>query len=127
MQTHAAVFRTADSLKEGVGKVDAIYKSFDNVRIADESLNWNSDLIETFELANLLACAQVSIVAAENRHESRGAHAHEDYPERDDQNWMKHTLTWLDDDGTVRIDYRPVHDYTGTDEVDYVEPKKRVY
>ena len=127
MQTHAAVFRTADSLKEGVGKVDAIYKSFDNVRIADESLNWNSDLIETFELANLLACAQVSIVAAENRHESRGAHAHEDYPERDDQNWMKHTLTWLDDDGSVRIDYRPVHDYTGTDEVDYVEPKKRVY
>ena len=127
MQAHAAVFRTADSLKEGVGKLDNVYTSFANVRIADESLNWNSDLVETFELANLLGCAQVSIVAAENRHESRGAHAHEDYPERDDKNWMKHTLTWLDDDGKVRIDYRPVHDYTGTPDVDYVAPKKRVY
>ena len=127
MQAHAAVFRTAESLKEGVGKMDNVYASFANVRIADESLNWNSDLVETFELANLLGCAQVSIVAAENRHESRGAHAHEDYPDRDDKNWMKHTLTWLDDDGKVRIDYRPVHDYTGTPDVDYVAPKKRVY
>lgn len=127
MQTHAAVFRTADSLVEGVSKMKDIYASFPNVRINDESLNWNTDLVEAFELSNLLACAQVSIVAAENRHESRGAHAHEDYPDRDDNEWMKHTLTWLDEDGTVKIDYRPVHDYTGTPDVDYVPPKKRVY
>lgn len=127
MQTHAAVFRTSDSLVEGVEKMDKIYHQFPSVKIADKSLNWNTDLVETFELANLLACAQVSIVAAENRHESRGAHAHEDYPDRDDKNWMKHTLTWLDENGKVTIDYRPVHDYTGTPDVDYVVPKKRVY
>lgn len=127
MQHHAMVFRTSESLKEGCVEMDRVYARFADVRIQDESLNWNSDLVETFELANLLGCAQASIVAAENRHESRGAHAHEDYPERDDKNWIKHTLTWLDDAGKVTIDYRPVHRDPGTPDVEEVPPKKRVY
>lgn len=127
MQNHAAVFRSGESLAEGVKRMGEIHSSYADVRIADTSLNWNSDLVETFELSNLLGCAQVSIVAAEHRHESRGAHACEDYPERDDENWIKHTLTWLDEDGQVTIDYRPVHNDPATSEVAYIPPKKRVY
>ena len=127
MQTHAAVFRTGDSMAQGIDKMERIYRSFDDVRVSDRSLVWNSDLVETLELENLLQCAVVSIKAAHNRPESRGAHAREDYPERDDENWMKHTLTWLEENGEVRIDYRPVHSYTLTDEVQYFPPKKRVY
>lgn len=127
MQNHAAVFRTAESLQEGVSHLKEVYSSFDDVGIQDHGLIWNSDLIETFELANLLDCAMVSIVAAENRTESRGAHAREDYPDRDDKNWMKHTLTWLDQGGSVRIDYRPVHLDPNSDEVEHIPPKKRVY
>jgi succinate dehydrogenase / fumarate reductase, flavoprotein subunit len=127
MQTHAAVFRTGESMAEGIDKMDGIFRSFDDVHVSDRSLIWNSDLVETLELHNLLTSAVVSIKAAHNRTESRGAHAREDYPDRDDENWMKHTLTWLSDNGEVTIDYRPVHEYTLTDEIDYIPPKKRVY
>ena len=127
MQSHAAVFRTGDSMAQGIEKMDRIYRTFDDVRVSDRSLVWNSDLVETLELENLLQSAVVSIKAAHNRPESRGAHAREDYPERDDENWMKHTLTWLEENGEVTIDYRPVHSYTLSDEVQYFPPKKRVY
>jgi len=127
MQGHAAVFRTGESLDEGVELLRQTFGSFEDVRVADRSLIWNTDLVETMELENLLLNAAATIESAANRLESRGAHAREDYPERDDENWMKHTLAWVDDQGKVDFDYRPVHQETLTDEVDYVEPKARVY
>jgi succinate dehydrogenase / fumarate reductase flavoprotein subunit len=127
MQNHAAVFRTSSSLVEGVEKMREIHAGFEDVRVSDRSLVWNSDLIETLELQNLLGQAVATVVSAENRKESRGAHAHEDYPERDDDNWHKHTLCWVDDKGQTRIDYRPVHMNTLTNEVDPVPPKARTY
>ncbi len=127
MQKHAAVFRTGDSLAEGVKKMDDIYQSFGDIQVTDRSLVWNSDLVETFELENLLGSAQVSMRCAEVRKESRGAHAREDFPERDDENWMKHSLAWVDEEGRVKLDYRPVHEYTLTNEVEYIAPKKRTY
>ncbi len=127
MQNNAAVFRTSEVLEEGVKLIDEVWEEMSNIHVSDQSLIWNSDLVETLELENLMINAKTTIYSAEARKESRGAHAHEDYPDRDDENWMKHTLAWIDDKGKVTIDYRPVHAYTLTDEVDYIKPKERVY
>jgi succinate dehydrogenase / fumarate reductase flavoprotein subunit len=127
MQGHAAVFRTGASLNEGMRKLRECIQSFADVRVTDRSLIWNTDLIETLELENLLAQAQATITSAENRKESRGAQAREDFPDRDDAHWMKHTLAWMDSQWDVKLDYRPVHLQTLTDEVDTVPPKARVY
>jgi succinate dehydrogenase / fumarate reductase flavoprotein subunit len=128
MQNNCAVFRTAEILSEGVRLIDEVLASAADVKVTDRSLIWNTDLIETLEFDNLIAQAVVAMNAANNRTESRGAHAREDFPERDDKNWMKHTLAWFDRDSRkVTIDYRPVHAYTLTNEVPYIEPKARVY
>ncbi len=127
MQNNAAVFRNSIVLKEGVELIDKSAENLADLHVSDQSLIWNSDLVETLELENLMACAKATMHSAEARHESRGAHAHEDYPDRDDENWMKHTLTWVDEKWDVKIDYRPVHEYTLTDEVEYITPRARVY
>jgi succinate dehydrogenase / fumarate reductase flavoprotein subunit len=127
MQNHAAVFRTGESLAEGIELLRKTFASFSDVRVSDRSLIWNTDLVETMELENLLLNAAATIESAANRLESRGAQAREDYPERDDENWMKHTLAWVSAEGEVTFDYRPVHQETLTDEVEAVPPKARVY
>jgi len=127
MQRDAAVFRTGESLNEGIGKLQKTFDTFPDVRVTDRSLVWNTDLIETMELENLLLQATATIHSAANRKESRGAQAREDYPNRDDQNWMKHTLVWVEGPGRVRFDYRPVHLETLTDEVETIPPKARTY
>ena len=126
MQSNCAVFRTGEVLEEGQRLIDEAWGMMPDLGVSDRSLIWNSDLVESLELDNLMRQAVVTVHAAANRKESRGGHAREDFPDRDDENWMKHTLTWFED-GKVRIDYRPVHTYTLTDEVAYIEPKARVY
>jgi succinate dehydrogenase / fumarate reductase flavoprotein subunit len=131
MQADAAVFRTERTLAEGVTNIDKVYHQMSDISVTDRSLIWNSDLVETLELDNLIAQAVVTMHCASNRKESRGAHMHEDFPKRDDKNWMKHTVAWFDgwggNGGSVKIDYRPVHSFTLTDDVEYIKPKARVY
>ena len=127
MQNNAAVFRTGETLDEGCRLIGDVNAAFSDVRVEDRSLVWNSDLVETLELDNLLGQAVVTMFSAANRTESRGAHAREDYPDRDDERWMKHTLAWLDGQGAPRIDYRPVHMYTLTNDTKVIPPKARVY
>ncbi|HET9615863.1 MAG TPA: succinate dehydrogenase flavoprotein subunit, partial [Pseudolabrys sp.] len=127
MQNNCAVFRTGEVLEEGSKLIQEVYDGMPDLNVSDRSLIWNSDLIETLELDNLVRQAVVTMESAKNRTESRGGHAREDFPDRDDTNWMKHTLAWMDEKGKVTIDYRPVHTYTLTNEVSYIEPKQRVY
>ena len=127
MQRNVAVFRDDKILTEGRDSIDAIKASQSDIAVTDRSLIWNSDLVEALELENLLTCAQATVHSALNRTESRGAHARDDYPDRNDDEWMKHTVTWQEPDNSVKINYRPVHTWTLTDEVEYVVPKARVY
>ncbi|OJU14094.1 MAG: succinate dehydrogenase flavoprotein subunit [Caulobacterales bacterium 68-7] len=128
MQEDAAVFRTGESLKSGAERMAKVFAGKADLSVQDRTMIWNTDLVETLELDNLIGQAVVTVEGALNRTESRGAHAREDFADRDDKEWMKHTLAWIDENtGKVSIDYRPVHNFTMTDEIDYIPPKARVY
>ncbi|HEX6860262.1 MAG TPA: succinate dehydrogenase flavoprotein subunit [Caulobacteraceae bacterium] len=128
MQEDAAVFRTGESLASGVKRLATVYGGVSDISVADRGLVWNTDLMETLEFDNLIGQAVVTANSALNRTESRGAHAREDFPDRDDENWMKHTLAWFEPaKGQVKIDYRPVHSYTMSNDIAYIPPKQRVY
>jgi succinate dehydrogenase / fumarate reductase, flavoprotein subunit len=127
MQNNCAVFRTGEVLHEGQDLIHKVHNGVSDIRVSDRSLIWNSDLVETLEFDNLITQAVVTMDSAANRTESRGAHAREDFSERDDKNWMKHTLAWVDGKGKSTIDYRPVHSYTMTNDIQYIPPKARVY
>ncbi len=127
MQENCAVFRTGDVLEEGCKRMQKVVSGMPDIKVTDRSLIWNSDLIETLEFDNLIVQAIATVEGANARKESRGGHAREDYPERDDAEWMKHTLAWVDDKGKAKIDYRGVHTFTLSNEVSYIEPKARVY
>ncbi|MEQ8826274.1 MAG: succinate dehydrogenase/fumarate reductase flavoprotein subunit, partial [Parvibaculum sp.] len=127
MQEDVAVFRTGETLVSGQKRIADVVSGIPDVRVSDRSLIWNSDRIETLEFDNLIVQAVATVEGAVNRQESRGAHAREDFPDRDDQNWMKHTLCWVDENGKPAIDYRPVHAYTLSNDIEYITPKARVY
>ncbi len=128
MQNNCAVFRTGDVLEEGTKLIADVFAGMPDINVSDESMIWNSDLMETLEFDNLISQAVVTVNSAVNRQESRGAHAREDFPDRDDEEWMKHTLAWIDgESGQVTIDYRPVHAYTMSNDIQYIPPKARVY
>ena len=128
MQNNCAVFRTGEVLAEGRDLIHKVWSGASDIKVTDKSLIWNTDLLETLEFDNLIGQAVVTMEGALNRQESRGAHAREDFPDRNDTTWMKHTLAWLDDHShKTAIDYRPVHTYTMSNEIQYIEPKARVY